>query len=191
MEICTNLQKKVLDLETSKTAQAQEISSLKQRVKKLKKKKNSRSHGLRRLYKVGISRRVESFKESLGDQEDASKQGWKIDEIDQDLENMAEKVVDMDEKDVSTVDPVTTAGEVVTTANVEVSNASATTTTVDELNLAQTLIEIKAAKPKAVTTAATIVTPVSTRPMAKGIIFHDQEEQSPASTRIVSSSQSL
>ncbi|GKG47061.1 hypothetical protein Tco_0504258, partial [Tanacetum coccineum] len=32
MEICTNLQQKVLDLETSKAAQAQEISSLKQRV---------------------------------------------------------------------------------------------------------------------------------------------------------------
>ncbi|GJS22310.1 hypothetical protein Tco_0450942 [Tanacetum coccineum] len=53
-----------------------------------------------------------------------------------------------------TVDPVTTAGEVVTTTNVVVSTAevttdSTTTTTVDELTLAQTLIEIKAAKPKA------------------------------------------
>ncbi|GJV37733.1 hypothetical protein Tco_1410210 [Tanacetum coccineum] len=60
----------------------------------------------------------------------------------------------MAEKDVSTGDPVTTTGEVVTTANVVVSNAevttnSTTTTTVDELTLAQTLIEIKAAKPKA------------------------------------------
>ncbi|GKB72104.1 hypothetical protein Tco_0933516 [Tanacetum coccineum] len=45
----------------------------------------------------------------------------------------------------------------------------------DELTLAQTLIEIKTAKPKPVTTAATIVT--SVRPRAKGIIFHDQEEQ--------------
>ncbi|GKA11237.1 hypothetical protein Tco_0690670 [Tanacetum coccineum] len=167
------------------------VQAPKEIVNKLEKKKNSRSHGLRRLYKVGRSRRVEPFKESLGDQEDASKQGRKIDEIDQDVENMAEKVVDMAKKDVSTIDPVTTVDEVVTTANVEVSTASATTTTVDELNLAQTLIEIKAAKPKAVTTAATIVTPVNTRPMAKGIIFHDQEEQSPASTRIVSSSQSL
>ncbi|GKD57542.1 hypothetical protein Tco_1290929 [Tanacetum coccineum] len=55
----------------------------------------------------------------------------------------------------------------------------ATTTTVDELTLAQTLIKIKAAKPKAVTTAATTITPASTRPKAKGIIFHDQEEQAP------------
>ncbi|GKC68991.1 hypothetical protein Tco_1114874 [Tanacetum coccineum] len=69
--------------------------------------------------------------------------------------DMAEKKVDMPKKDVSTADPVTTAGELVTTANVIVSTAevttdSTTTTTVDELTLAQTLIEIKAVKPKAI-----------------------------------------
>ncbi|GJX15315.1 hypothetical protein Tco_0216147 [Tanacetum coccineum] len=78
---------------------------------------------------------------------------------------------------VSAADPVTTAGEVVTTASVEIP---------EELTLAQTLIEIKSAKPKAVTTAATTVTPASSRPKAKGIVFHDQEEQAPASTPIVS-----
>ncbi|GJY53209.1 hypothetical protein Tco_0444873 [Tanacetum coccineum] len=72
------------------------------------------------------------------------------------------------EKEVSVVDPVTTAGEVVTTANVEVTTASALTTTIDELTLAQTLIEIKEAKPKAVTTAATTST-TTTRPKARGI----------------------
>ncbi|GKF60571.1 hypothetical protein Tco_0177357 [Tanacetum coccineum] len=102
-------------METSKTAQAQEISSLKQRVKKHEKKKKSRPHGLRMLYKVSRSRRVESSEESLGDQEDASKQGRKIDEINHDTEDMAEKEVDMAKKDVSTADPVTNAGEVVTT----------------------------------------------------------------------------
>ncbi|GJT53835.1 hypothetical protein Tco_0988889 [Tanacetum coccineum] len=39
MELYTNLQKKVLDLETSKTTQALEIESLKRRVKKLQKKR--------------------------------------------------------------------------------------------------------------------------------------------------------
>ncbi|GKG11524.1 hypothetical protein Tco_0342924, partial [Tanacetum coccineum] len=118
--------------------------------------------------------------EGLGDQEDASKQGREIDEIDQDVEvtlvdenqvrygdnlmfdigvldneqDMAEKEVDMAKKDVSIADPITIAGEVVTIANVVVSTAevttnSTTTTTVDELTLAQTLIEIKAATPKA------------------------------------------
>ncbi|GJZ37646.1 hypothetical protein Tco_0583837 [Tanacetum coccineum] len=76
------------------------------------------------------------------------------------------------EKEVSAVDPV------VTTASA--------TTTVDKLTLAQTLIEIKATKPKAVTTAATIITTAvaSTRPKAKGIVFHDQEEQASAFTPI-------
>ncbi|GJY21260.1 hypothetical protein Tco_0393826 [Tanacetum coccineum] len=49
-------------------------------------------------------------------------------------------------------------------------------------------IPIKNAKPKPVITAATTVT--SVRPRAKGIIFHDQEEQVPASIKIFSSSQS-
>ncbi|GJX51979.1 hypothetical protein Tco_0280348, partial [Tanacetum coccineum] len=54
-------------------------------IKKLEKKGGSRTHKLKRLYKVGRSTRVVSFKEaSLGDQEDASKQGRKIDDIDKD-----------------------------------------------------------------------------------------------------------
>ncbi|GJV34650.1 hypothetical protein Tco_1395050 [Tanacetum coccineum] len=38
MDFCTKLQQRVLDLENTKTAQAQEITSLKKRVKKLEKK---------------------------------------------------------------------------------------------------------------------------------------------------------
>ncbi|GJX29180.1 hypothetical protein Tco_0237259 [Tanacetum coccineum] len=80
-------QDSVLDLENTKTAQAQEITSLKLRVKKLEKKGGSRTHKLKRLYKVGRSARVISSDEaSLGDQEDASKQGRKIDDIDKDAE---------------------------------------------------------------------------------------------------------
>ncbi|GJW95336.1 hypothetical protein Tco_0175008 [Tanacetum coccineum] len=66
MELCTNLQQKVLDLEKTKTTQANEIASLKGRVKKLEQKKRSRTHGLKRLYKVGLTTRVESS----GDEED-------------------------------------------------------------------------------------------------------------------------
>ncbi|GJU89718.1 hypothetical protein Tco_1302141 [Tanacetum coccineum] len=60
MELCTNLQKKVLDLEKTNTTQANEIASLKRRVKKLEQKKRSRTYGLKRLYKVGLTARVES-----------------------------------------------------------------------------------------------------------------------------------
>ncbi|GKA70991.1 hypothetical protein Tco_0777130 [Tanacetum coccineum] len=87
MDLCTKLQQRVLDLENTKTAQAQEITSLKKRVKKLEKKGGSRTHKLKRLYKVGRSARVVSSDEaSLGDQEDASKHGRKIDDIDVDAE---------------------------------------------------------------------------------------------------------
>ncbi|GJX73694.1 ribonuclease H-like domain, reverse transcriptase, RNA-dependent DNA polymerase [Tanacetum coccineum] len=73
---------RVLALETIKTNQALEIDSLKRRVKKLEKKKGSRTHRLGRLYKVGRSARVVSSKDKgLGAQEDASKQDEKIDEI--------------------------------------------------------------------------------------------------------------
>nr|GFA66090.1 hypothetical protein [Tanacetum cinerariifolium] len=51
MELCTKLSERVLNVETTKTAKAKEISSLKRRVKRLGKKKKSRTHGLKRLYK--------------------------------------------------------------------------------------------------------------------------------------------
>ncbi|GJR41004.1 hypothetical protein Tco_1216688 [Tanacetum coccineum] len=122
MDFCTKLQQRVLDQENTKTAQAKEITSLKKR-------------------------------------EDASKQGRKINDIDADAEitlvdetqgrhdddlmfdigvlNNEEVFAgeDMAEKEVSTADPVTTAGEVVTTSNVEVSTASPTAATITNVEL--------------------------------------------------------
>nr|GEW72077.1 hypothetical protein [Tanacetum cinerariifolium] len=63
MELSIKLSDRVLDLEKTKTAQAKEIANLKKRVKRLEIKKKSRSHRLKRLYKVGLSARVESFNE--------------------------------------------------------------------------------------------------------------------------------
>ncbi|GKB93998.1 hypothetical protein Tco_0980135 [Tanacetum coccineum] len=48
---------------------------------------------------------------------------------------------------------------------------SATPTTIEEITLAQTLIQIKAAKPKVVTTAAT--TTATTRPKARGVVVQE------------------
>ncbi|GKB88173.1 hypothetical protein Tco_0960445 [Tanacetum coccineum] len=62
----TIAQTRVLDLEKTKTTQQNEIARLKRRVKKFEQKKRSRTHGLKRLHKVGMSRRVESS----GDEED-------------------------------------------------------------------------------------------------------------------------
>ncbi|GJT15012.1 putative reverse transcriptase domain-containing protein [Tanacetum coccineum] len=192
MDLCAKLSDRVLALENTNTSQAAEIVTLKERVKKLEKKRRSRTYKPKRLYKVGSTRRVESSKDaSLGAQEDASKQRRKIADINQDVEvtlidetqgrsddNVMFDTVVQDmvekEKDVSTVDPVTTAGEVVTTASVDVTTVSATTTTVDELTLAHTLIEINAAKPKAVTTAAT--TTITTRPKERGVVVQEPSE---------------
>ncbi|GKA00881.1 hypothetical protein Tco_0673546 [Tanacetum coccineum] len=188
MNLCTSLQEKVLDLEKAKTAQAKEIASLKKRVKQLEKRRKLRTPGLKRLRKIGSTSRVESSNDvSLGDQEDASKQGRKIEDLDADAEVtlvdetqemnddnlmfdtgvLEEQEKEVAEKEVSAADPVTTAGEVVTTANV-------LTTTIDELTQAQTLIEIKAAKPKAVTSAATTTT--TTRPKARGVVVQEPSE---------------
>nr|GEV29812.1 hypothetical protein [Tanacetum cinerariifolium] len=81
-----------------------------------------------------------------------------------------EKSVKVVEKEVSTAHPVTTDGEVVTTASIEVTTATTfPQISKDELTVAQTLIKIKAAKPKAITTTATTVTAAGTRPKEKGI----------------------
>nr|GFA77491.1 hypothetical protein [Tanacetum cinerariifolium] len=68
MALCTTLQNRVLELEKTKTSQHNEIASLKRRVEKLEKRNRSRTHKLRRLYKVGLTSRVESSddEESLG-----------------------------------------------------------------------------------------------------------------------------
>ncbi|GJX28700.1 hypothetical protein Tco_0236779 [Tanacetum coccineum] len=63
MELCINLQTRVLYLEKTKITQANEIDSLKRRVKRLKKKMRSNTHGLKRLYMVGLSARVESSRD--------------------------------------------------------------------------------------------------------------------------------
>nr|GFB62070.1 hypothetical protein [Tanacetum cinerariifolium]GFB95958.1 hypothetical protein [Tanacetum cinerariifolium] len=80
----TITQTRVIDLEKTKTTQALEIDSLKRRVKKLEKKQRSRSYKLKRLYKVGLSSRVESFDDNEDLGEDASKQERKIHDIDAD-----------------------------------------------------------------------------------------------------------
>nr|GEU76436.1 hypothetical protein [Tanacetum cinerariifolium] len=183
MELCTKLSDRVPSLKQIKTNQAAKIKKLKKRVKKLEGKKKKRTHGLKRMYKVGLSARiVSSAEEGLGEQEDASKQGRitkinanedlsLIDKTTQDQGRLNEEemfgVDDLDDDEViinvttgenveqdATVakkEVSTAAGEVVTTVEgVEVTAATTTSQiSKDDVTLAQTLIEIKAAKPKA------------------------------------------
>ncbi|GJV59736.1 hypothetical protein Tco_1465836, partial [Tanacetum coccineum] len=173
LELYTKLSERVLDLENTKTSQAAEITKLKERVKKLERRNKSRTPGLKGLSKVGRSAQVVSSEyEGLGAQEDASKQGRKIADLDADtnvtlVDEAQRRNADylmfdtgvFDEQEVEVEKVVSTA---------EVTTMSVITTTIDNLTLAQTLIEIKAAKPKAVTTAATTTTTTVTRPKARG-----------------------
>ncbi|GJV91146.1 putative ribonuclease H-like domain-containing protein [Tanacetum coccineum] len=171
---------------------AQEITSLKKRVKKLERKKKSRAHGLKRLYKVGLSARIDSFENeaSLGDQEDASKQGRKIHDIDADEDFTLENVhdanmfgvhdLDSDEVFVETEEPVVNAAT--TTSTIPVSAAKDLSDV--DMTLAQALGELKSTKPKVVITTTTTTTTTVTRAKAKGLVIQEQEQ---ASTLITSS----
>ncbi|GJT70179.1 hypothetical protein Tco_1029465 [Tanacetum coccineum] len=116
MVLCTKLQTHVLDLEKAKDAQEKEIVALKKRIQRLERKKMSRPTGLKRLKKVGMSRRVESSEdqEILSDPEDASKQGRILDADEMPVEA---KVDEKDEQSTKLDD--STAGEAVTTTSVE------------------------------------------------------------------------
>nr|GFA58496.1 hypothetical protein [Tanacetum cinerariifolium] len=157
-------------------------------VKRHEKKRRSRTHGLKRLYKIGLFAIVESSanKQSLGE-EDASKQGKNIVGIDADAkitlvdetvedqgryddqEMFDTSVLDDDEdvllkeaQDVQNV--VEKVIEDITTAGIEVTVSTAapfTTTDVthDELTIAQVHVEIKKSKTKGETTTKTITIP--------------------------------
>nr|GFB58205.1 hypothetical protein [Tanacetum cinerariifolium] len=69
METCATISQKVAELEKDKHSQALEILQLKKRVKKLERKKKSKSLGLKRLRRVGITQRVESSTDTVLDVE--------------------------------------------------------------------------------------------------------------------------
>nr|GEY54326.1 hypothetical protein [Tanacetum cinerariifolium] len=74
LETCATLTKKVGNLEQDKIAQAIEITKLKQRVRRLEKKRKLKASKLKRLRKVGTAQRVDSLADIvMDDQEDASK----------------------------------------------------------------------------------------------------------------------
>ncbi|GKE12565.1 hypothetical protein Tco_1416116, partial [Tanacetum coccineum] len=155
IDLCTQLANRVLALETTKTTQALEIASLKSA------KEDASKQG-RKITDLDVDAEVTLVDET---------QEMNDDNLMFDIGVLEEHEKDVAEREVSVVDPVTTAGEVVTTTNVEVTTVNAPTTTTDELTLAHTLIEIKAAKPKAVISAATTTT--TTRPKARGVIVQE------------------
>ncbi|GJR20367.1 hypothetical protein Tco_0968894 [Tanacetum coccineum] len=170
----------VLDMEKAKSDQAIEIAKLKKRLDKLEKRRKFRTTWLKRIKKVSAATRIESSNDSLGAQEDASKQGRRIEDIDADAEMFVDaKTGEKDEQSTKIND--STAGEAVTTVGVEdsatpiiqvstadIGDEGVTAAKIDKFTLAQTLIEIKATKPKVVITTTTTTT--TTRPKARGVI---------------------
>nr|GEW24963.1 putative ribonuclease H-like domain-containing protein [Tanacetum cinerariifolium] len=202
-KLCTKLQQRVLDLETTKTTQALVINSLKKRVKKLEMRNRSRINRLKRLYKVRLLVRVESSKDEGLGKEDASKQGMIADidankgiylvnvHTDKDIFGVndldGDEVIIEDAEMLFDIADELRGEEVFISQEVtfeEVITAAATTTTaiIDDITLAKAVMAIKSAKPKAAkTTAATTITTASSRPKAKGLVIHEKE-QAPTST---------
>ncbi|GJU37453.1 ribonuclease H-like domain-containing protein [Tanacetum coccineum] len=187
MIFCTNLQKQVLDLEKAKDAQAKEIAGLK--------KRGDASKQGRSFEDIDKDAEVSLVDETQGRSDEA--EIFDTDDLHSDevIVDMAvgekqEQSAKVDEREVSTgvedsatgiedsVAPtilVTTVGEGVTAIKIdEITTTSAPITTIDEITLAQILIEIKAAKPKVVTTVATTTT--TTRPKARGVVAQELSE---------------
>ncbi|GJZ34475.1 hypothetical protein Tco_0580292 [Tanacetum coccineum] len=121
MELCTNLQSRVLDLEKTKTTQANEIASLKRRVKKLEKKRNF----------IDADEDITL----VNDQDDADMF---------DVNTLAGEEVFVAEQSRNLVKEVVAMIDVASTIPI-----SAATITDVEITLAQALAELKSAKPKA------------------------------------------
>ncbi|GKE99757.1 hypothetical protein Tco_0023108 [Tanacetum coccineum] len=137
--------KKVLDLQKAKDAQAKEIATLKKRIQSIE--------------DIDADVDVSLVDETQERQDDDLI--FDIGVLDDVKMPVEAKVDGKDEQSTKKLDD-STAGEAVTTAG----DDSAVPITNEEITLAQTLIYIKAAKPKVVTTAATTAT--TTRPKDKG-----------------------
>nr|GFB76735.1 hypothetical protein [Tanacetum cinerariifolium] len=172
LNVCSTLSKRVGNLEIDNAAQKLEIIQLKARVKKLEKANKIKSLKLRRLRKVGASRRVES---SDG-MEDVFNQGRMIADID--MNEGIELVKDAEEDDSEVqevVEVMTTAKlitEVVTAAALQVSAVSTT--------IPAASATILAAKPTIPAAAPTIVAAYTRR--RKRVIIRDPKEELPLKT---------
>ncbi|GJZ37073.1 hypothetical protein Tco_0583264 [Tanacetum coccineum] len=171
MELCTNLQQRILDLETTKTTQANEIASLKRRVMKLEKKKRLRTHRLKRLYKVGLSARVESSEdeEDLGDADMFDVNTLTGDEV------LAEPEVVVKEVNLS-VDEVTLAQALAALKSVKVQEKG---DVVEEPSVPVSAASTKVSA-ATTTTTATILTP------RKGIVITELDTSTTTTTTTIS-----
>nr|GEW78485.1 DNA-directed DNA polymerase [Tanacetum cinerariifolium] len=206
LNVCSTLSKRVENLETDNAAQKLEIVTLKARVKKLEKANKIKSSKLRRLRKVGTSKRVESS----DDMEDVFNQRRMIADMDmnegielvkdakvaesegrnatEQAEKQAEiynldldhssKVLSLQEDDSEVQEVV----EVVTIAKLitEVVTAAASQVSAASITIPAASATIPAAKPSVPAAAPTVVTAYTRR--RKGVIIRDLKEELPLKT---------
>ncbi|GJZ91195.1 hypothetical protein Tco_0663122 [Tanacetum coccineum] len=145
---------------------SKDIASLKKRVKKLERKRKSKTPRMKRLFKVGRSAQVVSSKdEGLGDQEDASKEGRKIDDINKDAEVTFINETQGRYDDAQMFDTDVFNGE-------EVFIAEQSEEVVEEVVSTAEVNLVQKGKP----CQSTITTTPSTIPKAKSITFRDPVE---------------
>ncbi|GKC00838.1 hypothetical protein Tco_0986974, partial [Tanacetum coccineum] len=161
MDLCAKMSDRVLALENTNTSQAVEITTLKERVKKLEKKRRSRTYKPRRLYKgrkivdLDVDTKVTLIDETQRRNDEDLMFDTSVlngDEVFQ--EPMVNTATTISLISISAADLVTIAGEVVTTTSVEIP---------EELTLPQTLIEIKEEQAP----ASTLIVSPSQLPQAK------------------------
>ncbi|GJS32151.1 hypothetical protein Tco_0530533 [Tanacetum coccineum] len=188
MAFCTTLQTRVLALETTKTTQAYEIDSLGE--------EDASKQG-RRIHDIDADEDITL----VNDQDDADMFGVNDldgDEVIVDNVDATEEVTAVIEK----AKLVSATEETVNAAATTVSTANIILVTDVEITLAQALAELKITKPKAdkvviqepeqgtttptltTITAATTIAAASTRPRAKGIVIHEQEQAPTPTSKI-------
>ncbi|GJU57718.1 hypothetical protein Tco_1235484 [Tanacetum coccineum] len=171
--------RKVLDLQTAKDTQTKEIAALKKRIQRLERRKMSRPTGLKRLSKVGMSRRVESSKdqESLGAPKDASKKGRSIENIDADVDVSLVDETQEKQNDDLMFDSRVLEDEVMH-VEAKVDGKDDQSKKLDDSTASEAVttagIDDTAAKPKVVTTTAATTT--TTRPKNKGVVVQEPSE---------------
>nr|GEU49409.1 hypothetical protein [Tanacetum cinerariifolium] len=213
MKLCINLQSKVLELEKTNTTQVLEITSLKKWVKKLEKKQRSITHKLKRLYKVGLTARVDSSKDEPSLGEDASKHRRKIHDIDDDEDftlvnnqddaemfdvndlhgeevfvekEVADKEVNDEVQKVveEVVEDINTVKLIVDAAHVSAAGE------VNAASIATTVSAATTVTTKEITLAQALVEIKTSKPKAKGIVLQDPSENTTTTTKTISSKHS-
>ncbi|GJV07110.1 putative ribonuclease H-like domain-containing protein [Tanacetum coccineum] len=135
IDLCIKLSDRVLDLETIKTAQSKEIASLKKRVKKLERKRKSKTPGMN-LFKI-----VTSSRRSLGSDFD--------EEFDANIDEAIEQVYDANKDTFEEGEvQVPTSDMEVNTASTPVTTDGVSVSTVEPITTASTLVKMRSEKSK-------------------------------------------